>query len=115
MLFLRAELKKRDEQIFDLTEKLEKALLHIEELQKYVFRGKKKLGQPNDNKNDKASGGGRSTCPKREASLYRRPVPDESEITDTKMRTIENCPHCQTKLTKLKILEFYEEDIYEFF
>ena len=45
--FLRIELKKRDAQIADLSEKLEKALLHIEELQKYVFRGKKKT---DDNK-----------------------------------------------------------------
>ncbi len=39
---LRLELKERDEKIVILEEKLEKALLYIEELQKYVFRGKER-------------------------------------------------------------------------
>jgi len=105
--FLRIELKKRDTQIADLTEKLEKALLHIEELQKYIFRGKKK---PNDDKDDKPKGG-RSAGSGRSNSSYRRTIPNESEITDTEIHIIKDCPHCQTKLTKLKILEFYKEDI----
>lgn len=106
--FLRAELKKRDERIVFLEEKLEKALLHIEELQKYVFRGKKK---PDNNKDNKPKGGQSSGHDKREPLSYRRVMPNESEITNTEIHAIKNCPHCQTKLTKLKILEFYKEDI----
>lgn len=106
--FLRAELKKRDERIALLGEKLEKALLHIEELQKYVFRGKKKS---NNDKDGKPKPGGPAGSVKRDNSSYRRAIPDESEITETEIHSIKDCPHCQTKLIKLKILEFYEEDI----
>jgi hypothetical protein len=99
-----AEIKKRDEKITALEEKLEKSLLYIEELQKYVFRGKKK--KSDDDK--KPKGGG---FVKRNSASYRRTIPREQEITDEQIHSIENCPHCQTKLTKLKILEFFEEDI----
>lgn len=105
--FLRAELKKRGERIALLEEKLEKALLHIEELQKYVFRGQKKS---DDGKSNKPKGG-RLNSISRESSSYRRSLPAESEITETRIHDIKDCPHCQTKLIKLKILEFYEEDI----
>lgn len=108
--FLRSELKKRDEQIAVLEEKLEKALLHIEELQKYVFRGKKKSDN-DDKKDNKPKGGRLSGSGRRSDSSYRRPLPKEEEITDEEIYTIENCPDCQTKLTKLKILEFYKADI----
>jgi DNA-binding protein H-NS len=56
---LRAKLKERDVYIAQLEEKLEKALLHIEELQKYVFRGKKKgkdKDDGRDNDDNKPSG-----------------------------------------------------------
>lgn len=99
------EIKKGNEKILALEEKLEKALLYIEELQKYVFRGKKKK---DDDKDDKPKGG---NSVKRNGASYRRAIPDEQQITDEQIHSIENCPHCQTKLTKLKILEFFEEDI----
>jgi transposase len=105
--FLRIELKKRDVQIACLEEKLEKSLLHIEELQKYVFRGKKK---PGDEKDGKPKGGRSAESGRRDNSSYRKAVPNESEITNEEAYAIETCPHCQAKLTKLKILEFYEED-----
>jgi hypothetical protein len=101
-----AEIKTRDEKIAALGEKLEKAFLYIEELQKYVFRGKKK--KDDDDKHDKLKG---SSVGNRTGTSYRRAIPSEQEITDEQIRPIENCPHCQTKLTKLKILEFFEEDI----
>lgn len=100
------EIKKRDEKIAVLEEKLEKAFLYIEELQKYVFRGKKK--KDDDDKNDKPKSG---SIGKRSSASYRRAIPKEEEITDEQIHNISNCPHCQTKLTKLKILEFFEEDI----
>lgn len=42
---------------------------------------------------------------------YRRPVPNKEEITDEKVYDIKNCPDCGNKLSKIKILEFYEQDI----
>ena len=106
--FLRIELKKRDDQIADLTEKLEKAMLHIEELQKYVFRGKTKS---DDDKSKYAGGRSSGNGGGRNNSSYRRPVPALTSITEKESHPLENCPHCQTLLTKKKLLEFYEEDI----
>ena len=89
-------------------EKLEKALLYIEELQKYVFRGKKKGEDNKDDKNNKPKS---NSSQKRSKKSYRRPVPDKSEITDTEVYDFKNCPDCGNKLSKIKILEFYKEDI----
>jgi len=99
------EIKRRDKKITVLEEKLEKTCLYIEELQKYVFRGKKK--KSNDTV-DTPKGGNTA---KRKGASYRRAIPTEQEITDEQIHTIENCPYCQAKLTRLKILEFFEEDI----
>ena len=88
-------------------EKLEKALLYIEELQKYVFRGKKK-NEDSDKDSHKPKSG---NSQKRSKKSYRRSIPDKSEITDTEVYDLKNCPDCGNKLLKLKILEFYEQDI----
>lgn len=106
---LRIELEKSNEKIIFLEEKLEKALLYIEELQKYVFRGKKKDEDDDgeDNDDNPKSGGSK----KRSKKSYRRVIPNKEEITDKKTYNIENCPDCGNKLSKIKILEFYEQDI----
>ena len=111
--FLRVEIKKRDKRIDVLEEKLEKALLYIEELQKYVFRGKKKnkdKDNDDDDKNDK-SGDGSGSPNKRSKASYRRPVPNNDEVTNTEEHLISHCPDCNTELFKIKLLEFFEEDI----
>ena len=111
-VLLRNKLKERDERIDVLEKKLEKALLYIEELQKYVFRGKKKDKDNNDDDNDdKNNKSGSSGSDKRSNSSYRRPTPHEDEITDFKEYHISNCPDCNTVLSKIRILEFFEEDI----
>ena len=107
---LRIELKKSKERIIVLEEKLEKALLYIEELQKYVFRGKKRDKDDNDSKNNNSKLKSDSST-KRSKKSYRRPIPDKAEITNQKTYSIKNCPDCGSKLSRLKILEFYEEDI----
>jgi transposase len=109
---LRAKLKERDVYIAQLEEKLERALLHIEELQKYVFRGKKKGKDKDDGKdNDNKPSGQTGDAKKRSQDSYRRPAPDESVINDVKRYDIKHCPDCGTKLAKIKLLEFFEEDI----
>lgn len=52
-------------------------MLYIEELQKYVFRGKKK-----DSDDDPKMGSGLGGSGKRNDSSYRRPIPSSSEITN---------------------------------
>lgn len=103
---LREENKELKITVANLSEKLEKSLLYIEELQKYVFRGKKK----DDDKKDKGGSNG-SNGVKRKKQSYGRTLPNKATITDVKEYDISHCPDCNTKLTKLKILEFYEEDI----
>ena len=109
---LRKIIKEKDKRIDELEERLEKVLLQVEELQKYVFRGNKKNNDDNDddnndNKPNNKSGG----SVKRSNSSYRRSIPDNSEITCFENHSISHCPDCNTELTKMKLLEFYEEDV----
>ena len=107
---LRNKLQERDERIDILEEKLEKALLYIEELQKYVFRGKKKDEDNNNGKNN-GSKSKQGKHKERNKQSYRRPIPGKAEITNEEIHNIENCPDCGNRLSKIKILEFYEQDI----
>lgn len=109
---LEKKVKILEEENADLSNKLEKALLMIEELQRCVFRGKKKNEE--DDKSSKVGGAAskKKGKKKRDKISYRRPIPKEEEITHIDNScVIENCPRCNTKLTKTKILEFYVQDI----
>lgn len=110
---LRQKMVEKDEKIFELEEKLEKTLLYIEELQKYVFRGKKKKDDEDDKSDDENNSGdnNKSGGVKRSKKSYRRSVPNKSEITDERVYEIKHCPDCGSKLSRLKVLEFYEEDV----
>ena len=103
--------RKQSIKIQELEEKLETALLHIEELQKYVFRGKKKDDGDKDDKKDGDKKNNSGNGKKRDNQSYRRPIPEEDDITDEEIHDIKYCPDCDTPLTRLKLLEFYEEDI----
>jgi len=86
-------------------------LLCIEELQKYVFRGKKK-DENNDEKNDNGKPDNKSDGhSKRDSKSYRRDIPKSSSITHFEEHRISHCPDCDTRLSRLKVLEFYEEDV----
>lgn len=113
---LRVRVAKLESENRDLREKLEKAMLYIEQLQKAVFRGRKKQDiddeDDDDDENSNISNNGRCN---RSKSSYRRTPPKEDEITDEEERHIENCPDCGTALTRQKILEFFIEDILPIF
>lgn len=95
-----------------LETKLEKALLYIEELQKIVFLGKKPKGDVSDGNTDIApSSGDDAGCAKRDRRSYRRATPNEKDVTETKEYFLHACPDCETPLSTLKLLTFYEEDI----
>ena len=98
---------KYDKDVGELKERLEKALLYIEELQMIVFRKKKKdidddddFDMPREKK---------SKNKKRTKASYRRKIP--KNITETKTYPIDQCPKCKHQLEKLKHLEFFVEDI----
>lgn len=99
--------------IATLETKLEKALFYIEELQKIVFRGKKPKDDTPDGSRGIAPPDGGAAAPyaKRDSRSYRRAVPNEKDVTETKEYLLSSCPDCETPLSKQKLLTFYEEDI----
>ena len=113
---LREELKERDNKIFSLEKDLEKLKLIVEELQKIVFKIKKKKDKNNkDDESDKSKDAdskhnhnGRS---KRDSSSYQRSKPKQEEITDNQKCEIHECPDCGTQLTQIKIIKRFIEDI----
>ncbi|MEA2036708.1 MAG: IS66 family transposase [Nanoarchaeota archaeon] len=101
--------EKYDKDVGELKEKLEKALLYIEELQMIVFRKKKKdIDDDDDFDIPKEKG---SPPKKRTKESYRRKVPKVKDITETKTYPINHCPDCNHQLEKLRLLEFFVEDI----
>lgn len=96
----------------DLRQKLENVLVRMSELEEIIF-GKKKKKKDDDDNNDKptTSKGGTSQKSSRDNSSYSRPAPTAEEITDIEEYNIDNCPDCQTALSKKQIIVRYLEDI----
>lgn len=101
--FLRLRIKELEERDKQKDKIIESLMLQLEEIKIKVF-GKKKDKDKDD-----------STKPKerkpRDNSSYQREIPDESEITKTEDHPIDNCPNCNTKLTRKRIVIYYVEDI----
>ncbi len=94
-----------------LKQELEKAFLLIEELRRMIFgKGKKKDRNNNHDDND-LTGNSQGKRSDRNNSSYRRPVPSEEEITTEEHHDSETCPYCQNKLSQLKKLVFFTEDV----
>ena len=109
---LEAENRSLKEEVFNLKEIvleqqkiIESLKLQVEELRIMVF-GKKKL--KDKEKHDKFEPPKEKIS--RTLSSYKRPLPDESEVTEVKQHSIETCS-CGTKTIYKKIAIFYEEDI----
>ena len=79
--------------------------LQIEELRVMVFGKKKKIKEIDDDDLIPP----KEKIPRTDDS-YKRPVPKDSEVTETKNHPIDLCK-CGAKTTKKKIVVFYEEDI----
>lgn len=84
---------------------LEDFKLQIEELRVMVFGKKKEKEEINDDD---------LTPPKekiqRTSDSYKRPIPSDSEVTETRHHPLNQCS-CGEKTTKKKTVIFYEEDI----
>ena len=86
-------------------------LIRIEELEKIIF-GKSKKNENDTNNNSFINPKKKKRQqPNRSKESYQRKKPKPEEITNTQKHTINECPNCQTKLRKKKIVIFYEEDI----
>lgn len=97
---LKIENKEKDKTIQTLK-------LQIEELQQMVF-GKKKHKDFENKIDDEEPP---KTPQKRSNESYKREQPKEGEITNRESSNINDCPECNTKLTKKKVIVWYEEDI----
>lgn len=105
---LRERIQVLEEDNRQLKQQLEKALLMIEELQRMVFRKKKR---DDHDQNDTGGGSVSRQSANRDAASYRRSTPSAEAITDEEQHALEHCPHCQQEVTQIKQLEFFTEDI----
>jgi hypothetical protein len=103
---VKAENKQLKQELIDQRQYFESIIetqaAQIAELQTMVF-GKKKRPR---------SGGGHKTPEaSRDAASYRRPTPDEAEITSEEHHAISVCKHCSGPLTDKEIYTRFVEDI----
>lgn len=85
-------------------------------LKERLFGKKKKKKDDNDDNDDFISLRKNITGKKpRTKASYRREVPKEEEITETKEYAIDNCPKCGNQLIDKKEIERFIEDIPKFF
>ncbi len=110
---LRQENQKLKQRVEYLENRLEQVLLQLDELKEIIFGRKKKKDKNKDDadKNNGDDSSDSSNRPDRDKSSYRRPVPEEDEITDQEEYSISNCPDCGGKLIKKQIVIQYIEDI----
>lgn len=92
---------------------IEEQNLRIEELEKMVFGSKKKKKEKDNNHHNNSNNqlGNNDKDYERHSSSYRRSKPKDKEITNIKNYSFCSCPDCDTKLTRIKIIERYLEDI----
>lgn len=84
---------------------IEDLKLQIEELRTMVFGRKKQKPIDDDDllpPKEKVE---------RTSDSYKRPIPKDAEVTETKIHPMNKCNQCHSRTTKKKIVLFYEEDI----
>lgn len=90
---------------------IEKMKLRIEELEQMIFGRKQKKKDKNRFGFSNSSHQGKENNQTRESSSYRRSVPKEEDITETKDYPITDCPDCGTPLKDFNLTVQYKEDI----
>lgn len=88
-----------------LREQVSDVLVQLEELQRKVF-GKKWRKPPPRNEAQHTPSSPRTP------ESYRRPLPREEDITETRDFPLENCTECHTPLSDLKLIVRYQEDVF---
>jgi len=104
---LRQEIKELKATAAQQAQTIETLKLQLEELQRIVFGKNKKPKDPTGNQPPTASVGGLP----RPKDSFRRPVPQEGEVTDIKDYPIVCCPDCQGSLSNIRSVIRYQEDI----
>lgn len=111
-LLLEAKMAEQDKLIAGQAKQIETLQNTVEELKRIIFGRKKQPPKDPPANNDAASSGNSGRQP-RPASSYRRPIPPEDEITETKTFTFKDmaCENCGSPLTKVKTIVRYLEDL----
>lgn len=92
-------------------EMIEALKLQMEELKQMVF-GRKKKKKDDDDEDAFRPKKEKKKPKKRNKDSYKRPIPDEEDITAHKYHSLDpNCPDCGTNLQDKEVAIFYEEDI----
>ena len=89
---------------------IEKLKLRVEDLEIKIF-GKKKNKDKNNSGNANEDGQANTGKQPRSADSYRKSIPNEDEITDTKEYKINRCPDCGARLTDKKIITQYKIEL----
>lgn len=106
------EIRELRDIVFKQAEIIESQQLQIEELQQVAFGHKKKKKKDDDEDDDFTQKKEKKKLKKRDKKSYKRPVPDENEVTSEKHHDVgTSCPDCGTSLEDKEAEVFYEEDI----
>ncbi len=81
--------------------------LQLEELRTMIFGRKRKK----DDDHDDVPPVRTSTSQPRTPQSYKRPMPKESEITETKNHPVDACMHCEGTFSEREEVTYFEEDI----
>lgn len=104
---LKAEIITLKEIVAEQKKIITNLLLRVEELTITVFGKKKKTEDKSEDDNQD-----NTTIPKaRSKESYKRPIPQESEITDTVTHSLNTLCNCGACLTNIQEVTFYVEDI----
>ncbi|MEK6526557.1 MAG: IS66 family transposase, partial [Nitrospirota bacterium] len=108
---LRTRIKELEAIVASQATLIETLSLRVEQLETMIFGRRKKRAEPSrpDEHDDLGASGARSAD--RPAASYRRPSPRDEDVTDTIHHTLSACPDCHAKLTDLKIITRFSEDI----
>ena len=83
--------------------------LQLEELRIVVFGKKRKKEEPFDVDDNEPPR--QNITNHRSSESYRRAIPKENEVTDTKEHPIDSCNHCGGNISEREIVTYFVEDI----
>ena len=85
---------------------LQDVKLQMEELRTIVFGRKRKENSDHDDFSPPAK-----TSEPRTPESYKRSIPNESEVTETKDHPVDTCAHCNGAFNERETVTYFEEDI----
>lgn len=90
---------------------IEAQMLRIEELERMVFGRRKKKDKSDDDSDSGGKEQNQQNRNNRSKDSYRREIPADSDITETKTYELSYCPDCGTRLIERETVIRYLEDL----